>query len=260
MKKFLFTIPRYNDVRQSIFEREISPRNRAYAAKHGFKYVEINHDAALPQFRDHPSWYKMWVVRELIKNKKVVDNDIITVLDADMYVVKLQKEFIPAEGKSFTYAIDNGNTHCMGSFSIRINNWSKALIDNILDEDRYRKYIDKQTFHEPSNGMSSFWRSHYEQASWYSLAGIKRHSWESFFTLPNYGYHSAKDEDTVYTVKDLLSNVEVLPTVWNATHDFDSTDRFNIIKVPDKEIIIKHFAGQQHWNIDKWREFTEDED
>jgi len=252
MKKFLFTIPRYPDFRQNIFSEKVSPRNKQYAEKHGFKYVEVDFSADLPAYRSHPSWYKMYVVDQLLSNNRVEENDIITVLDADMFVVKLDKAYLPSTGKSFAYTIDNGNTHCMGSFSIRINDWTKQLIRNILDEKRYEKYIDKESFHEPSSGSSSFWRSHYEQASWYSLAGIKRHSWTSFFDLPNFGFHSAKDEDTVYSVEDLLKHVELLPTAWNVTHDYESHDRFNINKVRDEDVIIRHFAGSQYWDIEKW--------
>ena len=41
--------------------------------------------------------------------------------------------------KSFTYVIDSGNTHCMGCYSMRVNEWSKNTIDMILDEKRYQK-------------------------------------------------------------------------------------------------------------------------
>lgn len=258
MKKILFTIPRYNDMRQHIFVEKVSPRNKEYAERHGFKYVEVDFSADLPSYRSHPSWYKMYVVSQLLDNKKVSNDDIITVLDADMYVVKTDKPYIPTPGKSFTYTIDNGNTHCMGSFSMRVNDWTKNLIANILEENRYNRFIDHETFHEPSNGYSSFWRSHYEQASWYSCAGIKRHSWVPFLNLPNFGFHSAKDSDTLYTLDELLTNVELLPTAWNVTHDYHSDDRFNINKVKDEDVIIRHFAGSQPWNIEKWSKFNND--
>jgi len=258
MKKILFTIPRYNDLRQALFKEHVSPRNQLYASTHGFKYTEIDFSADLPSYRSHPSWYKMWVTRELLNSNKVSNGDIITVLDADMFIVKLDKLYMPKETKSFAYTIDNGNTHCMGSFSIRVNEWTRKLVDNILDDSRYEKYIDRETFHEPSNGHSSFWRSHYEQASWYSLAGIKRHSWESFLSLPNSGFHSVKDEDTVYTLEELDKHVDLLPTEWNVTHDYDSNDRFNINRVKDENVIIRHFAGSQHWDIEKWNRFTYD--
>lgn len=253
MKKVLFVLARYPDHRQNLFETIISPRNKEYCDRHNFKYVEIKYETELPDYRSHPSWYKMYILEQIIDNKKVDEDDIVTVLDGDMYIVNLDKDYVPSEGKNFTYSIDNGNTHCMGNFSLRINDWSKKLIKNILDEKRYKKFIDHNSFHEAFNNYSSFWRSHYEQASWYSCAGIKRHSWTPFLDLPNYGFHSAKDEHTLYSLDELLTNVELLPAAWNVTANYESTDRFNINKVPDQDVIIRHFAGGQPWDFSRWK-------
>ena len=43
------------------------------------------------------------------------------------------------------------NTHCMGSYSVRINDWSRNLVKNILSEDRFKHYIDKKKFRKHKN-------------------------------------------------------------------------------------------------------------
>lgn len=250
MKKYLFVIARYNDVRQNWFDEKISPRNQEYCNRHGFKYIEVRNDHQIESFRNNPTWWKFTIVRDAIKAGKIVDGDIVTHLDADMYVVKPECEY--TTDKSFSYSIDNGNTHCMGNYTIRVNDWSRALLDNILSEERYQKLKDVQSLHIAFNNYSSFWEHFREQASWYSLAGIKRHSWEPFLGLPNCGFHSEKTKDTLYTLEELEKHVEVRPATWNVTHDYDSTDRFNINKVQDSDVIIRHFAGGQYWDIDKW--------
>ena len=251
MKKYLIVIARYNDIRQNWFDTKISPRNHEYCKKHNFKYIEIRNEHQIELFRNNPTWWKFTIVRDAIKAGKIQDGDIVTHLDADMYIVKPEYEY--STTKSFSYSIDNGNTHCMGNYSIRVNEWSRALLDNILCEQRYQKLKDVQLLHIAFNNYSSFWDHFREQASWYSLAGIKRHSWEPFLQLSNNGFHSEKTEDTLYTLKELDENVEIKSAAWNTTHDFESNDRFNINKVENNEVIIRHFVGGQSWDIEKWK-------
>jgi hypothetical protein len=150
--------------------------------------------------------------------------------------------------KSFSYSIDSGNTHCMGSYSIKINQWSRQLISNILSKDRYNALNDVVTKHERFGYVNSFWHEFREQASWYSLAGIKRHSDESFWNLPDFGWNSTFDEWTEYSLEDLYENVEVLPTAWNVTElEGESSCEFLINKTPREDVIIRHFAGGQQW-------------
>ncbi|NBO99150.1 MAG: hypothetical protein EBU90_03350 [Proteobacteria bacterium] len=250
MKKYLFVIARYNDVRQNWFDEKISPRNREYCERHGFKYIEVRGEHQVESFRNNPTWWKFTIVRDAIRANKIVDGDIVTHLDADMYIVKPECEY--RTNKSFSYSIDNGNTHCMGNYTIQVNEWSRALLDNILSEERYQKLKDVESLHIAFNEYSSFWSHFREQASWYSLAGIKRHSWEPFLKMPNFGFHSDKTKDTLYTLEELHKHVEVRPASWNVTHDYESTDRFNINKVEDKDVIIRHFAGGQYWDVEKW--------
>ena len=107
---------------------------------------------------------------------------------------------------------------------------------------------DILTIHEAFGTLSSFWHEFREQASWYSLAGIKRHSWEPFWNLSNFGWHSSKDTFTLYSLEDLYNNVEILPTIWNVTElEGESNCQFNINKTNKEDVIIRHFAGGQPW-------------
>jgi hypothetical protein len=252
MKKILFVISQYTDYRQDIFNNIISPNNKKYCEKHNFKYVEIKNDKHIDLFRNNPTWWKFTIVRDLIDNNKVEDGDIISHIDADMYFVK--DDVSLETTKSFSYSIDSGNTHCMGWYSIKINDWSKNLIKNILSEDRFKKLNDKVTIHDRFKTYSSFWYEFREQASWYSLAGIKRHSDKPFWEYPNNGFYSQYDENVVYSLDELEKNVEIFPTEFNVTEwENESSCQFNINHVRKDDVVIRHFAGGQDWNnVKNW--------
>lgn len=253
MKKILFVIARYTGEKQDIFVNKISPINKEYCERHGFKYVEILNDVPLIEYRGHPTWWKFSILQDLIKRNKLSDGDLISHIDADM--VFHNKEISLETKKSFAYSICSGNTHCMGWYSVRINDWSKKLIDNILSEERFAKLYNKITIHDRFKTYSSFWHEFREQASWYSLAGIKRHSDKSFWEYPNYGFHSEMNEDVVYSLDELNEHVEVFPTSWNVTEwEGESGGQFDINKITNKkDVIIRHFAGGQPWRVDEWK-------
>jgi hypothetical protein len=246
MKKYLMVIARYKDWRQEFFETYFSPRNREYCEKWGFEYLEITNENDLELYRGNPTWWKFTIIRDLITSGKLNDGDIVTHLDADMAIVDIEKEYVTK--KSFSYSIDSGNTHCMGSYSLKINDLSKNMINLLLDEDRYNRLNHVVTQHPGLGHFSPFWYEFREQASWYSLAGIIRHSWIPFWDLPNFGWHSDKNVDTVYTIEELYENVDILSSDWNVTEMIGETDgRFNINKSNPNDVIIRHFSGGQPW-------------
>jgi hypothetical protein len=251
MKKYLFVIARYSDWRQDVFENEISPRNKEYAGKHGFEYVVYDNSMNLDMYRNNPTWWKFTVLRNWMNSGKLKDGDVFVHLDADMLIVDMEKEY--PSNKSFTYCIDSGNTHCMGNYSIKVNEWSRRMVNLILDESRFNQLWDRQTVHEAFGWSSSFWHEFREQASWYSLAGIKRHSWEPFWNLPNNGFHTDTNEWTIYSLDELADNVELLPSEWNVTEMPGETDgKFLINKTEKDNVIIRHFSGGQPWRISEW--------
>lgn len=245
MKKYLLVIACYNDARQDFFRQYTSPRNKEYCQQHNYEYLELTSN--LIAFRGNLTWNKISTVRNLLNENVLKDNDILVHLDADMCLVKPELEY-PCN-KSFSYVIDSGNTHCMGNYSIKINDWSRQLLENILSEERYQKFKNVLTIHEYFGTLSPFWEEFREQASWYSLAGIKRHSNKPFWEYSDYGWHSTPfPEDTVYSLEELYENVEVLPTEWNVTElEGESSCIFNINKVKKENVIIRHFAGGQPW-------------
>jgi hypothetical protein len=242
--KYLMVIANYPDYRQSFFETYMSPRNKEYCRIHGYEYLE--YIGPQKSFRDHPTWWKFTIVRDLIDTGILKEGDKLLHIDADMCIHKLDVDY--PSNKSFTYCIDSGNTHCMGSYSINVNEWSKNMINLILDDNRYENLKDVVTKHEYFGHHDSFWSIFREQASWYSLAGIKRHSSIPFYNLAHYGWHSAKDEWTVYSLEELYKNVEILPTCWNVTEmPNESGCVFNINPVNREDVVIRHFAGGQPW-------------
>jgi hypothetical protein len=241
--KHLLVFASYNDGRQDFFNKYMSPRNNEYCNIHNYAYHEITDK--LQPFRGNLTWLKFTKVRDMINNRTLKAGDTLVHLDADMCLVKPEIEFLC--NKSFTYSIDSGNSHCMGCYSIKINDWSKDMINLILDEDRYRLLNDKPSLHEAFGYTNCFWHEFREQASWYSLAGIKRHSDIPFILLPNFGWHS-DPSDAVYSVEELDEHVEILQPKWNVTEMPGESDcRFNINRVDREDVIIRHFAGGQPW-------------
>jgi hypothetical protein len=252
MKKFLFVIARYSDWRQEVFEKEISPRNQEFADLHGYEYVVYDNSVELPLYRQNPTWWKFSVLRDWLAEGKIADGDIFLHLDADMYIVKIDEDY-PCT-KSFSYCIDSGNTHCMGNYAIKINEWSRNLVDSILDDWRFSRLWNEMSVHEAFGTTSSFWHEFREQASWYSLAGIQRHSWVPFWDLTNSGFHTDKNQWTSYGLDELKEHVELIPTGWNVTEMPGETDgRFLINKVEREDVIIRHFSGGQPWRINEWK-------
>lgn len=244
MKKILLVFADYKDERQKFFSEYMSPRNSKYSDLHGFDYLELTEN--LYKYRGSYTWLKFTVLEQMLEEEYIKDGDIVTHLDADMCIVKMDTPYITK--KSFSYSIDSGNTHCMGSYSIKINEWSRQLISNILSEDRYNSLNNVVSRHQRFGYVNSFWHEFREQASWYSLAGIQRHSDKSFWNFSDYGWHSAKDEWTEYSLNDLYENVEVLPTEWNVTEmEGESSCEFLINSVKRDDVIIRHFAGGQQW-------------
>lgn len=240
-------IANYPDQRQEFFKTYFSPRNEEYCTIHGYEYLEYL--GPYKPFRDHPTWWKFTIVRDLLNDGTLKEGDTLTHIDADMCIHRLDLEY-PSH-KSFTYCIDSGNTHCMGNYSIKVNEWSRNMFDLLLDDTRYDNLKDKITIHEYFGHSDSFWSIFREQASWYSLAGIKRHSNIPFYNLAHYGWHSDKDEWAIYSLEELYKNVQVLPTCWNVTEmPGESGCVFNINQVEKKDVVIRHFAGGQPWRND----------
>lgn len=242
-KRVLLVIADYKDWRQEFFDNYFSPLNKKFADIHGYEYIISKGEKP---FRDNPTWWKFTIVRDMIETGFLQDGDRLLHLDADMKIEKFEVDY-PCD-KSFSYAIDNGNTHCMGNYALNINPWSRGLIDLILSDERFEKLNDKMSVHEHFGYVNSFWHEFREQASWYSLAGIKRHSSIPFFNIMNFGWHSQKDEDTIYSLSELYENVQVLRPEWNTTILAEENDSvFNINKTKKEDTKIRHYAGGQIW-------------
>ncbi len=250
-KKILMATSNFENWKQEFFIENMSPRNKEYAKIHNFEYLEYLN--VKEKYREHPTWLKFKLIRDLIEEGVLMDNDYITQIDADMCIVNKELDYIT--NKSFTYSIDSANSHCMGHFSLKINPWTRNLIDLILDDDRHKRLKNDITEHEYFGFKNSFVMDFREQASWYYLAGIKRHSQKSFWEYPNFGWHSNVTEFTTYSLEELHENVEILPTNWNVTEiRGESECKFLINKTKYEDTVIRHFAGGQPWRKE-W--FTE---
>lgn len=254
--KYLFVIAAYKDHRQQIFDAIISPRNKGYCEGHGFKYIEIRNEHNPEPYRGNLTWNKWSIIQALIWTGVLKDDDIIIQQDADVAIVDMNATYEPDKDKSMTIAVDSGNTYCHGIFGLRINDWTRGLVDNILDIDRYQRMNNEYTIHEgiPNRPPTTFISEFREQAVFYDLFGIKRHSWIPFTELPNNGVHSDKKNTTFYSVEDFNSNVQVLPVEYNLTIWPDESDTtFYINKFDDRDKVkFRHFTGSdwrvaQHW-------------
>jgi hypothetical protein len=235
LRKALVVIANYSDGRQQFFKDHFSPLMARFAHLHGYEFIISNGG---PVFRGNPTWWKFTIVRDYMR-----DFDQILHLDADMRIDKFDLDY-PCN-KSFTVTIDNGNTFCMGSYNLRVNDWSRRLVDNILDDNLYDRM--KNDHH---------WTNFREQAAFYTLCGIPSHSWTPFLDLPNNGFHNNKTEETIYGIDELNEHVELLSPEWNTTlldeeadHIGEGLMRYNIVKTKKSDTRIRHFAGGQSWRL-----------
>ena len=247
MKKLMFAIADYKDERQEIFEKHLSPRNQEYCDHHGFEYKVIKNGI---KHRGNYTWHKVYEIKRMLDDGELQDGDCVCNIDADMCIVDGRHSIFPSEGKSFSLAIDNGNTHCWGWISLRVNDWSRNMINQIVDDERWERL--KDTPH------GTDFR---EQAMWYFLCGIMPHSWNSFLEMPNYGWYSAYDEkETYYEIDELYENVEIRGPEWNTTllseEQSDPVSKwlqqYNIVKSNKEDTIIRHWAGRQPWNYQEY--------
>lgn len=247
MKKYLYVIANYNDNRQELFNKFISPKNKKFCKIHNYEYIEITEN--LEPFRDNYTWLKFTKIKEWLDNNFLKENDLVLNLDADMSIMKFDTDY-PNE-KTFSYSIDNGNTHCMGNYSLRINEWSNQMINNLLSEERFN-FFKNYRWQSPSatGNHFGFWNDFREQASWYSLCGIKRHSFDSFFNIDNFGWHTELNEKVIYSIEDLQKHVQILKPEWNTTIMYGEGGESNpyfINKTKKEDTIIRHFAGGIPW-------------
>jgi len=252
--KYLFVLAAYRDERQQIFDSIISPRNKEYCALHDFKYVEIRNEHNPVPFRGNLTWNKWSIIRDLIETNTLQDGDTIIQQDADVAIVDMSATYEPETGKSLAICVDSGNTYCHGIFGLKINNWSRQLVNNILDQSRFERMSQEYTHHEgvPSRAPYPFIAEFREQAVFYDLFGIKRHSWVPFTQLPNNGVHSDVKNTTFYSIEDFHSNVQVLPVEYNLTiwpEESDTT--YYINKFNNREgVKFRHFTGS-NWRVAK---------
>ena len=191
-RKVLLVVADYSDMRQVVFQECFSPRNRQYAAYHGYEYIVSRGD----DFRQHKTWCKVGIIDRMIRQRELVDGDSVVVLDADMIIVNGTRKF--GTDKSFCYAIDNCNTHCLGYFALNINPWSRSMLPCLLDESLYLRHR-----HEERS------RAWCEQAAWYAICGIGDPQGRCFLDVPDYGWHLQLTADTSLSLAELRQHVEV---------------------------------------------------
>lgn len=256
MKKILFVIARYpeTDYRMEIFNNVFSKRNQSFCDNFDIKYVEIRNEHSLELIRNNPTWWKFSIPLQLIEAGTISDGDVLIHYDADILNCKPEISLEIPEGKSFGYSIDSGNTACMGFWSLRVNDWSKGLIKNIMDESRWERLKNKITIHDRFKTYSSFAMEFREQAMLHRLFGIKRHSDLSYWDMSNFGWHSEVTEECIYSLEDLHKNVHVFHTKFNVTEwEGESSCEFNInSKVKKEDVVLRHLTGCNWNNYKNW--------
>lgn len=263
MKKYFVTLAIYDGEKERIFKEYISPRNKRYCEMHGLKYVEITKNDFQPQIYfpelgpgDNFHFNRWHIFKKLLESGKLQDGDLVYQFDADTFICQMDKIHNPT--KSFTYAIDSGNTHCFGFFILKIDAWTRNLVDLLISKERFYKCKDFKIWNEHFNEERTFY--HGDQQAYYVNAGIKPHSWQSFYELPNNGLHSKVTEHTIFSLDELLEHVEILPTEWNVTHLYEETgDKltgkpflYDIVHANPDNVIYRHFAGGQPWLVDEY--------
>lgn len=271
MKKFFITIPNYPGTRQELYLKYNSPRIKKYCDMHGFKLIEATPDKlTLPPVMVHPfnprddkRFARWWLCKLAIDQGIVNDGDIISYIDCDVFVAKLDQPLLT--NKSFTYAIDSGNSHNTGVFSLKVNAFTKKLIKVILDQERFDKLRTFNVYRENLNTHAPM--CDHDQDAFYHAAGIKAHSWVPFTELPNNGFHSNKNEHTFFDLPELIENIEILPVEWNVTQLLEETGEngkrnvYDIIQTTKDRVRLRHFTGGDfsdgsNWLFKEWLKYV----
>lgn len=259
-------MPHYTGWKLDYFRKYMAPRNKRYCELHGYKYIETSPETlhvsqifpGVPD-RDNIMFFRWQVFKNAIETGMVKDGDIINHFDCDVYIAQPYKKFETT--KSFTYAIDSGNTHCMGIFSMKINDFTKKLIDAITSRDRFEALKNYPLFKEDVGQYVPFYAC--DQHAYYHTAGIKPHSWVSFLNMPNFGFHSCKTEYTIFSLDELKEHVEILGPEWNTTHLIEETGEngkpnyYDIVHIEKEKVINRHFAGGQPWLCPEWEAYSQ---
>jgi hypothetical protein len=241
MKKVLVCYANYSGEKKEFFDKLTENNFKEYCDRNEVIFYMVK-DKSKHSIDRHPTWMSWKIIDDLIESGYLVEGDKVFSLDADTCIVDLNADL--TSKKSFSYAIDSCNTHCMGFYSISIDEWSKRLVKNVLNEDTYQKLKN-----------TPIWKMWNDQASVYELFGIKRHSWKPFSLLKDKGWHSSVSPDTIYSIEELNNHVEILPTEYNVT--FVAGEGFNeyfINPTHGKDTIIRHFAGSPKWDANYFNE------
>lgn len=234
MKKILLCYANYSGEKHEFIETYTSKNFTDYCSLNNIQFLFVR-DTSKHNIERHPTWMSWKIISDLIDSGSISDGDIISSIDADTCIVKKDASLFTS--KSFGYAIDSCNTHCMGFYSLKINEWTKKLVKNVLDEERYQRLKD-----------TPIWKMWNDQASIYTLFGIQRHSWIPFDLLENNGWHSHKTSDTIYSIEELHEHVEIMPTEWNVTHVAgEGFNEYFINPTQKRDTVIRHFAGSPYW-------------
>lgn len=234
MKKVFVCYASYNGEKKVFFETLTQNNFREYCEKNEFVLYLIK-DQSKHSIHRHPTWMSWQIINDLIGSGYLEDEDKVMSLDADTCIVDMNADL--TSKKSFSYAIDSCNSHCMGFYSMTVNAWTRNLVANVLNDELYNR--QKNT---------PIWNMWNDQAAIYELFGIKRHSWEPFSFLPNFGWHTAVSKDTIYSIAELKEHVEILPVEFNVTHVAgEGFNEYFINPSSGAKTIIRHFAGST-WN------------
>ena len=83
-RKILLVVAIYPEKIQKIFNEFISPRNKEYALKHNYEYIEITDKKQIKkkiqQRRENPSWTNFLLYDDWIDNEEINNGDIIHIL------------------------------------------------------------------------------------------------------------------------------------------------------------------------------------
>jgi hypothetical protein len=271
MKKFFICMPHYNNWKLDAFNNYMSPRNEEYCKRHGYEYITtspqtVNVTEVFPgkdiSPGDNMMFFRWKWILDNIKNGTIKQGDIVTQFDCDVFIAQLDKEF--TSDKSLVYAIDSGNTHCMGITSLRVNDFTIKFMESIICPKRYEELRWKEIPTESKGQGVIVTESFYahDQNAVYHIFGIKPHSWIPFTELYNYGFHTLKTEHTVFTLEEILNNVEVLGPEWNTTHLVEETGNngvpydYDIVRTTKDRVINRHFAGGQAWRYEEWLNYS----
>jgi hypothetical protein len=204
MKKYFITLCTYpkNHKVRIVYEKKTRPRFIKYCQIHGFEFVEITKNEAAPY--EIPFAKIFWINKNM---GRFNDGDVITYMDIDCCI--MDGRFPAVFDADFSIVQESTGILCMGTWSIRISEWSRRFINEMCSD----------KLQEINKGLSH-WNTWQDNDAIFQILGLEWGQDPKMMGTRN---------TTPFTKEELEQHIKILPANWGCTFHPDDTNLFTNI-------------------------------